>query len=340
MTMSRKKGGGDFQNITAKKWRNTNKIPLMSQKEIFKLLNEDIDTILQQVTCARKGTRYNGKIIQHPDYIANGFANISTAFWFLSYVQAHVRVKKKSHCIHTDLTRDQVESLKSILADAYGKSLGGVYSSQVQDDARRNEYISKAFIRLMPNLYHLTGKLKGLSKSGRRELTIQIYGDPVFKFRYVHRKINESTVSDKKKLKFLKTAYGKRYIAMVGAAMTTEGNGSDCLAMVYDDLMSKKKKKRGPYIQAYAEAYKRNGPSRYFRMDRNFYDKNKKLIKLLISDKKHPKRAIDLGYVKAFEDMKRGKPPETRKNKENRLGKLDNRKDHKDRPPWKEDKKK
>ncbi|MCM1230210.1 MAG: hypothetical protein NC489_08755 [Ruminococcus flavefaciens] len=219
---------------------------------------------------------------------------------------------KKDH-LKTDLTKDQVESLKSILADAYRKSCSSMYTNQSQEYTERNALITSAFIMLSPDTYRESRKLEGLTKSIRQELTIQVYGDPVHNFRYIHRIINKSTVSDKKKLKYLKAVYGKRFTAMVGAAMTTEGNNSDCLAMIFELIQKTKKKKRGKFIQAYAEAYKKNNPSRYFRMDKSFYDENKKLIKLLIGKKKHPERAIDAGYRKAFADMMEGKPAVSKK---------------------------
>ncbi|MDE6040887.1 MAG: hypothetical protein K2F99_04855 [Muribaculaceae bacterium] len=308
--MSKRKGG-DFQNEAARRWRNMNKVPHMRQRDIYNLLDKEIDVILDQVTASRKE---RGK--QFPDYVANGFANLSTALWFYNYVHNHVDTRKDR--IKTDLTSDQIQSLLAILADVYSKSQGSFYQNQVQEFEPRNRYISKAFIAMMPRLYRLTGMLDELSKEARRDLTIQIYGDPVYKFKYVHRIINESTSSDKRKLKFLKRAYGERYIVMVGAAMTTEGNGSDCLAMVFDDMSKSKKKRRALYIQSYAEAYKKNGPSRYFRMDRSFYDKNKKLIKLLIGTKKHPNRAVDIGYRKAFKDMKAGKAPDKSRDRKDR----------------------
>lgn len=308
--MSKNKGGGDFKNRAAKRFKDMNKVPLMSQQEVFELLDSDIDIMLEQVTANRE---HRGNF---PAYIGNAFANISTAVWFKMYIKKHVKVKKGY--LKTDMTKDQVESMKSILADAYRKSCSSFYAGQSQEYAERNMLITKAFIRLAPDLFRLTKKLEGLTKTIRRELTIQVFGDPVHNFRYVHKILNKSTVSDKKKMKFLQKAYGKRFLAMVGAAMTVEGNNSDCLAMLFEYIQKSKKKKRCKYIHMYAEAYKRNTPSRYFRMDKEFYEDNKKLIKILIGKKKHPEDAIDAGYRKAFVDMMEGKVTTTKTSKPNR----------------------
>lgn len=305
--MSRKKGGGgDFKNRAAKRFKD--KVDQMSQREVFEILDEDIETILDQMTAHRE---HRGTF---PTYIGNAFANISTAVWFSEYVIDHVKVKKGY--LKTDLTKAQVESLKSILADAYRKSCSGVFANQSQEYSERNALITAAFVKLSPATYRESKKLEGLTRSNREELTIQVFGDPVYNFRYVHKIINKSTVSDKKKMKYLKRVYGKRFTAMVGAAMTTEGNNSDCLAMLFEHIGNTKKKKRGKYLQAYAEAYKKNYPSRYFRLDKSFYEDNKKLIKLLIGKKKHPERAIDAGYRKAFADMMADKPATSRSKKD------------------------
>lgn len=302
----RKGGGGDFKNRAAKRFKD--KVDQMSQHEVFSILDEDIETILEQMTAHRE---HRGSF---PTYIGNAFANISTAVWFSEYVNDHVKVKKGY--LKTDLTKAQVESLKSILADAYRKSCSGVFANQSQEYSERNTLLTSTFVKLAPEIFAASKKLDGLTKANREELTIQVFGDPVYNFRYVHKLINKSTVSDKKKMKYLKKVYGKRFTAMVGAAMTTEGNNSDCLAMIYEHIMATKKKKRGRYLQAYAEAYKRNYPSRYFRLDKTFYEENKKLIKLLIGKKKHPERAIDAGYRKAFADMMADKPASSRPKKD------------------------
>lgn len=279
-----------FNNRASRKFSDMSKVDVMSQKEIFEILDEDIKTILQQYTDYR--TRKPGA--NYPTYVANAFANISTALFFEEYIKEHVKVKKKGK-IKSDLDKEELESLRQILAEAYKKSQTNFYANQAQEYPERNKMISRSFRKLYPKVWNLTKRLKGLSKSQRRDLTIQVYGDPVYNMKFVHKVINQSSLSEKKKLKLLQKMYGKRFVKAVGAAMTVEGNNSDCLAMLYGHLANQKKKKRAPYIMAYAEAYKKN-KSRYFRIDADFYEENKDILKELIR--------VDLGYKKAVKNLK------------------------------------
>lgn len=283
-----------FTNRAAKRFSDIAKVDTLSQAEIFEILEGDIKIILDQVTAYREhkpGAAY-------PQYVGNAFANISTALFFHDYVCEHVKIKKKQK-IKSDLDEADLESLRTIISDAFRKSMSGVYQNQ-QEYVERNELLGKAFKKLYPRVYHLTGKFKDLQKSQRRDLTIWFYGDPVYNFRSIHKPINKSTISDKKKLKLLQKIYGKkRFVRAVGAAMTVEGNNSDCLAMLFDFMARKKKKKRAKYLLAYAEAYKRSKGTRYFRIDMDFYEKNKRLIKELT--------IVDLGFKKAFKDLRGGK---------------------------------
>lgn len=299
--MSKSKGGGDFNNRAAKKFKQMDRVDQIPQDEVFEVLDEDISTILEQVKANRNR---QGKF---PTYVPNMFANLSTALWFKDYVDEHVKVKKKTK-IKSDLTEDDLESLRQILADAYKKSATNFYQNQTQEFKDRNELIGEAFIKLYPGVYHMTKKL-GLNKSQRRELAIQIYGDPVNNMKFVHKLFNNSSVSDKKKLKLLKKMYGKkRFITAVGAAMTVDSNNSDCIAMLYEYMMSKKKKKRAPFIMAYAIAYKKNKSSNFRLSGGEFYSKNKPIIKEL--------KQCDIGFKKAFKNLKAKSqgPVKTKKN--------------------------
>jgi hypothetical protein len=284
-----KNKGGDFQNRAAKRFKTPDKVDLMPQQEIFEIFDEDIETILDQVTAARNHT---GK---YPVYVTqNAFVNLSTPLWFSLYVKDHCKVKKGK--LKTDLSEDQIESLKSILADAYKKSATNQYSQQTQEFKDRNKIIGKTFIILSPKVYMLTKKLK-LTKSQRRDLTIQIYGDPVNNMRFIHKLFNHSPISEEKKLKLCKKMYGKnRFIDAVGAAMTVDSNTSDFLVTLYEYMMSKKTKKRAPFVLAYARAYKKNKSSNYRLSGGEFYKKNRKLIKEL--------KSLDIGFKKAFKNLK------------------------------------
>lgn len=293
--MGKNRNGGDFQNKAARRFKNPEKIDLMPQEEIFDILTEDISVILDQVT---KSRNHQGK---YPVYVANAFANLSTALWFYLYVKDHVKVKHKKHKIKSDLSDDELESLRQLLSEAYKKSATNQYPQQSQEFKERNKIIGKTFIMLSPLVYHLSGKLnKGknkLTKSQRRDLTIQVYGDPVVNMKFVHKIFNHSSISDKKKLKLLKQMYAERFIDAVGAALTIDNNNSDCISMLYDYVMGKDKlKKRAPYVLAYARAFKKNKSSNFRLTSGEFYKKNKKLIKEL--------NELDIGFKKAFKNLK------------------------------------
>lgn len=283
-------GGGDFNNRAARRFKQPDKVDLMPQEEIFEIFDEDITLILEQVT---KNRNHQGK---WPQYISNAFANLSTPLWFKMYIEEHVRIKKKKHKMKTDLSEEEISSLKQILADAYKRSATNQFPQQTQEFKERNELLSKAFIMLDPLVYHQTKKL-GLSKAQRRELVIQIYGDPVNNMRFVHKIFNHSNLSDKKKLKLMKKMYGKkRFLDAVGAAMTVDSNNSDCIAMLYDYMMDLKLKKRAPILIAYAKAYKKNKSNNFRLTGGEFYGENKKLIKEL--------KRRDIGFKKAFKSLK------------------------------------
>lgn len=296
------KNGGKFNNRAAKKFHNPAKVDRLSQEEIFNILNEDISTILQHITDYRNhkpGSAF-------PDYICNGFGNLSTPLWFYEFVNDHVKIKKNGK-LKTDLSNDELESIRFILADVYKKSATNFYAQQTQEFPDRNKLISKTFIRLCPDIYKKLKKLndglkksqiedgEGINEAQLRDLTVQVYGDPVFNIRFIHKKFNDSNLSDKKKIKLLKSLYGKRYIKMVGAAMTVDSTSSDFLAMLFDVIDKKSKKKRLKFLKAYADAYKEN-KTRYFRINKEFKKENKKLIKALIE--------YDIGYKKAFKGLR------------------------------------
>jgi len=290
--VSNKNKNNKFTNRAAKRFNDMSKVDIMPQDEIYEIWDSDMKTVLDQVTAYREHKPNS----PYPPYVANAFANLSTTLYFYEYVHDHVKIKKKGK-VKTDLEDADLESLRMIIADVYRKSIIGNYSNQQQETLKRNELLSKTFKLLCPRIYRLTRKFEGLSKSQCRDLTIQFYGDPVYNFKFIHKRINESTIPDKKKLKLLQKIYGKKkFVAAVGAAMTVEGNNSDCLAMLFKFMMKLKKKKRAKYVRAYAEAYKKVKVTRYFRIDQSFYDKNRPIIKEL--------GRIDIGYKKAFKDLK------------------------------------
>lgn len=299
--MSKGKGGGDnnYQNRAAKRFKQLDNIATMSQEEIFEIFEQDFDTIVEQVN--EKG--------KFPQYLLNAFANISTPLWFKEYIDDHVKVKKKAK-IKTDLDNEAMYALKEILSRAYKKSATNFYEKQGQEFEDRNKLISKSFIKLEPKLYMLSGKLSTkenkISELKRRDLCIQVYGNPVHNMKFVFGIFDQSSVSDKKKLKIFQKMYGDRFETAVGAALTVNNTKSDFLALIYEFVMrgcyknkwSKKKKlkARAPFIHAYAKVYKWNQSSYFKLKEGDFYKKNRVLIKQL--------KEKDRGFKKAFKNLK------------------------------------
>jgi len=296
--MSKNKNG-EFNNLAAKKFKDVEKIDLMSQQEIFKILDGDVSVILEQITASRNHTG------RYPQYAANAFANLSTCVWLKQYVKEHCKITKKGK-LKTDLSKDELESLRAWVCDGYKRSATNQFSRQTLEFEDRMRYIQNVFAIIYPKVFRLTKKLK-LDDSERKDLTIQVYGDPTSNFRFVHKLINASSVSNKKKIKILRAMYGKRFEAAVGAAMTIDSNNSDCLSMLYDFMMGLKTKDRAPIVYEYAKAFKRNKTYNFrLKSDGEFYRKNKRLIKEL--------RKGDIGMKKAF------KPLRKKKNKDFEVG--------------------
>ena len=285
-----------FGNLAARRFGIIEKVDTIPQEEIFYTLKKDMEIILGQFTANRNKERG----AKYPNYMANAFANLSTALFFYKFVKKNYKVKIKHgkvKVIKSKLSKDDLTSIRQILADAYKKSAMGFYDKQAQ------EYDDR------PKLMIQVEKFEGLSKSQRRDLAIQIWGEPIYNMRLVHKVVNESTLSNKKKLKLLRKVYGKkRFVAAAGAALTVESNNSECVGMLYEFINKLSKKKRARYIMAYAEAYKKN-KTRYFQVDDEFFKRNKGIIKEL--------KDIDIGYKKAFKSVKAKEVIKPRKNKRN-----------------------
>ena len=300
--MSKKGNDANFNTRACRKFKDNQKIDLISQEEIFDILEEDTSTILQQITNFRNhvgGAKY-------PTYTGQMFANLSVPYFYYRFVKSHVKKSSgKKGKLKTDLSDDEIESLKTMLSDAYKRSAANQFANQPQEYGERNKLLAKTFEILDPEHKKIAKKLK-LSKSETRDLLIQVYGDPVRNMRYVHKLFNDSALSDKKKLKIMKKLYGDRFEAAVGAAMTVENNNSDCLAMLYEYMMSLKLKKRAQIVRAYADAYKER-KAHYFRINAEFKYKNRKLIREL--------KRLDIGYKKAFKNLKGDSPKKKKKEK-------------------------
>lgn len=306
--MSRKKNDQQgFNNRAARKFKDNNKADLLPQEEVYRILDSDMPVILGQVEDYRN--HVNGA--KYPAYIANMFANLSVPLYFFEYVKAHVKIKKKKK-IKTDLTGEQLDALRHIIADVYKRSVSAQYQNQSQEFKDRNVLLLRTFEILSWKDRKIAKKL-GLGKADTRELLMQVYGEPCYNMRYIHKLFNKADVSvgNKKKRKILRKLYGSkaRYIDAVGASLAVgNSNNSDFLDMLYKYIMwkpitettSKKKKRkilmhRAPFIRAYAEAYKRVRVHSA-KVNSEFAYENRKIIRELVM--------IDIGYRKAFADLK------------------------------------
>lgn len=321
--MSKKNKNGGFNNRAARRFNDPSKIDRMSEKEIYDILMEDIETILAQITAHRNHDRG----AKYPTYVNNIFANLSSAKFFYEFALDNTENKKKNK-VKTTLNAEQVLSMKQLLADAYRYSSSNkdAFRGQMQEYKDRLEYISLAFIRYDPVVYEMTKKLKLEKKEGRRELCIQIYQDPIYAAKSVGRLYNASELTDKKKLKLVRAMYDinpldhikvdgdsdvkseysgkKRFQTLVGATFCVPKNNSDFFDMLFTYVDKLPKRKRAKYIRAYAEAFKIE-KSHNKRLEGEFYDKNKPIIKELIGTKKKKYlNGIDVGYKKAFKCLK------------------------------------
>lgn len=289
--MSKNKNGNNgFQNRAARRFKDNDKIDLISQNEIFEILDKDMQTILNQVSDHRNRVRD----AKYPNYVGNMFANLSTPLFFYGYIMDHIRITKKDK-MKTDLTEDDIMSLKDIIADAYKRSVTRQYDKQIQELDDRNKLLLKSFAVLDPKRMRTAKKLK-LNKHMTRIVAILSYGDPRYNFKQLHKLFNQSSVSDKKKLKVLGKLYGKRLYNAFGAALTVNAAGSDILATIFSKVERLPRKKRTKVLLAYAEAYKLNG-STYHQLTKEFIKSNgnKKIVRQL--------KVADIGYKKAFKRL-------------------------------------
>ena len=97
--------------------------------------------------------------------------------------------------------------------------------------------------------------------------------------------------------------HGGTYPFMFSNDIRVDGLESDS-KYVFQYVKNMKAKKRAPYVRAYAEAFKTNGTHNSARINKEFKYKNRKIIKEL--------KQIDIGYKKAFKNLK-GESPKKKK---------------------------
>ena len=333
--MSKKNKTGGFENLAARKFADMGEVPKMSQYRIYSILENDMPVMLEQVAKNRAGV----KDAKYPAYIMNAFANLATAKYFYKFIKKHVKTKKKS--MRTDLSFEQVDALRVIIANAYMNSQRQVYQSEMLDSGDRNHYLLESFKMLDPVRYRIAKKLrvsyddrrtdsdtkkmnKKRSKAVAKKLIISTFLDPKYEIRKVASLFDNSSISDKKKLKIMRKLYAMteeeynmrverdkrlgadkdpnyipgpyaRFAKAIGWAFTMESTSSDFPAMCISFVSNQKKRNRIVYLMAYAEAFKERKTSN-FLLKAEFYKPNKKLIKKLIK--------MDVGYRKAFDSLK------------------------------------
>lgn len=285
-----KKGNG-FSNKAARKFDEPNKVDLYSEDEIYEVLNEDVDVILDQLTANRE---HRGRF---PKYTGNMFANISTAKYFYEYVKEN----------WGDLTKEEKLSMKSLISQAFKDSVSMKYQNQAMENGDRNEYLRETFYAMSKKAYKVAKKL-GLEKDKTKELIIQAYIEPKYAIKQVAKLFDMSTLSDKKKMKLLKEIYGgkERFVDAVGASLTVDFNSSDFVHMVYGFVMKLKKDKRKKFIEAYAINFKKIKKSS-FVLKGDFLEKNARIIKRLIRKDRGYKKAFDIGVNKVAKNGKKDK---------------------------------
>ena len=180
-----------FNNRAAKKFNDLGKVETMSQEEIYDVLLDDLELILQQFTDYRNHKPNSS----FPLYMGNAFANLSTALFFYEFAKDQIKITKKGK-MKTDLSKDELESLRQIVSEAYKKSVTNYYQNQQLDHDDRMKLLGKTFELLSPDVYRMSKKLDGLTKSQRRTLNIMIYGEPVRNMKYLHKMLNNSTVTN------------------------------------------------------------------------------------------------------------------------------------------------
>lgn len=322
MGKNKNKSGG-FNNYAARKFADANKVPKMSQHKIMGILESDMAIMIDQVAKNRAGE----KDAKYPQYITNGFANLSTAKLFYDYIKTNVKINKKDGSINTkktDMTFSEVDALRVIIANAMSASLTGQFPNESPDYAERNEYLAKSFQRLDPVRYKMTKKLKLDSNMTRRKLIISVFLDPRFEAKRVMNIFDKSGIPDKKKMKLLMKLYRltedelsikeikddhlgldddpnyvpgemSRFAEAIGYIFTLESANSDFAEMCIRYVSKRKKRDRKVFLMEFAEAFKVRKTSNFLLKSGDFYDKNRKIMKKLVK--------MDVGYRKAFRSL-------------------------------------
>lgn len=300
------KNNNNFQNPAAKKFGNIEVVDQFPEEEIYRILIDELPVILRQINSAKSGGKY-------PEYAVNMFANVSSAKFVLEFVQRwDKQIRKTGDSDMMDIS--DVKALRQLIAEGYIRR--DKFMNQKLDEKERNKYLLKAYALLDPVGVKIAKKLK-LKKKATIEVALLVRKPAKYSVDRLGKLFDTSTVSNKKKLKVLKklTKTKKKFADYIGSALTINRAITDFVGMAYDVVMprsetkkgrltKKMRKRRAPYLRAYATTFKKRKQFNTILTD-DFYKLNKKLIKELIEE--------DAGFRKAFKILKSKKTVVTTK---------------------------
>lgn len=305
--MSNKKNKSQFSNLLANRFNDPRRVELMSEEEVYKVMNKDFETLLKQLSDNLNqvaGAKY-------PVYAANMFHNPSTARYIYDYVKQNKDEIKQDE--------NELLAIRHLIAVGYKDNMSKQYYHQ--DDAIRSELllsafkmISKSRIKLAKQL-KLTGKDKDTKLEAATAVAIFSYlnMDQITK---VATMINKSEVKNKRKHEIFKKLYGKRYKSAYGALFTISRD-NDFVFYMYEKFGKMNKKRRYKVLFEYATHYKKTKQRYPFIESDTFLKENKKIIKKLAKE--------DIGFKKAFTSYKKEFGKESNYDKNKNVKKYDNK---------------
>jgi hypothetical protein len=288
--MSNKKNKNNFQNPLAQKFQDPNRIETMSEEEIFKIMDKDLETLLKQLAANLNGEPG----AKYPVYGANMFFNPSSARYIYEYTRQY----------QDEIESDENEllAIRHLIATGYKDNLQKKF--HYQDDDIRSDLLLKAFKKISKDRIEIAKKLKINSEDKETKLEAAI---AIAIFSYLNMDqitkvatmIDKSDVKNKKKQKIFKKLYGKRYKMAYGALFTINRQ-NDFVTYMFKKFEKLNKKKKYQVLFEYATHYKRIKHRSFVLESEEFLKENKKLIKQLAKE--------DIGFKKAFMSYKKEKP--------------------------------
>lgn len=320
-------GGGGFDNLASKMFNSSRMqfIKAMREDEIFYILGNDIKEIMEQVSDNRAGKR------KFPQYITAAFINPSTSKWFLDFVKEYKSelTELEVDALSTILCTAYFSELKNSFNMApcdHAFVLDALLKAFNILNRKRLKKIKKLFpfdggdMDKEEQKYSLR-KLNLVSypcptpASTRSIVTLisqsRICESPKRLVRAVYKlfKLDDTRqaimIEHDKRTKACNHPYyvsnGKSYFYhFMGSMLALNGVTNSAIDIMVEHFESLKKKDRLRILSYYADVHKTYPSSNVYLQTNAFMDKNRKLIKHLIS--------VDIGYKKAFciADMKEG----------------------------------